>query len=131
MKNILFAFTVLVPMALAAPAWADVPPPNAEGCDMKSAGDACKTDDDKDGTCVEDTCSKLDYSDGSPPGTITYACVLCNGPASSSSSSSSGGAAAEGGTCSFGRGASSGAACALALAAGALFLTRRRRSQVG
>jgi hypothetical protein len=62
------------------PALADVAPPETEPCVGKQVGDACIYNGS--GTCQNQTCSKLDYSNwdrdasSSPPST-TYACVKC------------------------------------------------------
>jgi hypothetical protein len=62
---------------LAAPALADVPPPNTTDCATKAAGAACKKDDGAAGTCLKATCSRLDYSGGTPPQSVSYECVTC------------------------------------------------------
>jgi hypothetical protein len=60
------------------PARADVPPPGAEACDDKSAGDACEGV----GTCKESTCRRADLAnwdrdaEAGPP-SIEYDCLLC------------------------------------------------------
>jgi hypothetical protein len=76
----ILAFAMLTSLSLPSPARADVPPPNLAGCDMKKAGDACVKDDDSDGTCVQQKCTKLDYSNGTPPTSVEYDCILCSGP---------------------------------------------------
>lgn len=76
----ILAFALLASLSLPSLARADIPPPNFEGCDMKKAGDACVKDDDSDGTCVQQKCSKLDYSNGTPPTSVEYDCILCSGP---------------------------------------------------
>lgn len=68
-------------LAFTATARADVPPPNSEGCSSKSAGDACKNDSGATATCKATTCSRLDYSQGTPPSSVSYDCLLCEGPA--------------------------------------------------
>ena len=65
-------------LALCIVARSDVPPPNTEGCEDKSAGDACKTDAEEDGGCVQRTCTRLDYSQGTPPSSVEYACLQCD-----------------------------------------------------
>ncbi|MBT9555928.1 MAG: hypothetical protein IV100_07865 [Myxococcales bacterium] len=67
--------------ALSATASADVPPPDIQGCQSKKPGDVCTRDDGSSATCKATTCSKLDYSQGTPPSSVTYDCVLCNGDA--------------------------------------------------
>jgi hypothetical protein len=69
-------------LALASSAQADVPPPNMDGCRGEQPGANCKTDRGSDGTCHKQTCSRLDYSRGIPPGSVDYDCLLClEGPA--------------------------------------------------
>jgi hypothetical protein len=71
-------------LSLASSARADIPPPNMEGCFNQEAGAKCKTDSGDDGTCQKKTCSRRDYSNGVPPGSIDYDCLLCvAGPAPS------------------------------------------------
>lgn len=67
--------------ALLTVAHADVPPANTEGCSGKAAGDACTTDAGEDGGCVTSTCSRLDYSNGTPPTSVDYECLLCDASA--------------------------------------------------
>ena len=58
--------------------YADIILPEQSSCKDKAKDDAC-TINDKVGLCQESTCSKLDYSRGSPPqGTIKYTCLKCN-----------------------------------------------------
>lgn len=73
-------------------AQADVPPANIAGCDGKVAGDACTDDADKRGACVKSTCSKLDYSNGTPPSSVDYECLLCDDAAAPDSGCSNAGA---------------------------------------
>lgn len=116
MKNVLMAVVMLT----AGAVWADVPPADTQGCLQKAKGDACQTDASKAGACQSQTCSKLDYSDGSPPGTITYACLVCVPGATASVDAGSGGSATPVKTgCTVGFG--------LALPAAALLFGLRRR----
>ena len=64
-------------MLLSFPALADIPPADSVGCREKTAGAACKRDDQSEGTCVTATCSKNDYSGGIPPKTVSYDCLKC------------------------------------------------------
>lgn len=98
MRHLLVALALSC--ALPAVASADVPPPGVEECGGRSAGDPC-TVNGQDGACEDSTCSRLDYSDGVPPRTETYPCVLCregatptNPPASSGCSVAQRGSAA-------------------------------------
>lgn len=70
----------VLPLLLAS-ARADVPPANIEGCEGRAVGQSCQTDAGKSGACVNATCSRLDYSNGTPPSSVDYACVLCDASA--------------------------------------------------
>jgi hypothetical protein len=75
------ALAALLIMSSSGAASADALDPRTEGCEGKSAGDNCKQFSGGDGACVQSTCSKLDYSHGSPPtGSISYACLMCLPP---------------------------------------------------
>ena len=79
----LFAGFALAPTALLLPhtASADVPSPELEACGGKATGDACN-DGNHNGTCQPGKCSRLDYSKGTPPGSVEFDCVKCTpGPA--------------------------------------------------
>lgn len=97
---------------------ADVPPPNST-CGGKKAGEACQTDDKKPGTCADQKCSRLDYSQ-SPPSSVQYDCLLCvaDGAGASSGGTSSGttssGASSTGGSSASGGDSSSKSGCATA-----------------
>ncbi len=100
---------------------------------MKAAGDACQKDDGSNGTCTTSMCTKLDYSDGSPPGTIEYECLICmtsseTGSSSSSSSSSGGDSDNEAG-CSVRSGGVAGAVGAWILGVTVLVLASRTRTR--
>jgi hypothetical protein len=68
---------LFVALTLGSVALADVPPPNRTACDGKRVGQACTTNWGRAGTCRMEECSRLDYSNGTPPGTVTYDCLLC------------------------------------------------------
>jgi hypothetical protein len=120
----ILAFALLASLSLPTLARADVPPPNLAGCDMKKAGDACVKDDDSDGTCVQQKCNKLDYSNGTPPTSVEYDCILCSGPPGATPS----GDAAEDEGCSVAHpGVAAGSMSAGAAIAAGLLLMRRRR----
>jgi len=131
MRKSILTLGLFAALAFATPARADVPPPNSAGCMGKVAGDACQKDDMSAGTCESQTCTKLDYSMGTPPVSVDYTCVLCSGPAggSSSSSSSGGGESDEEGGCSVRGGGMAGAAGAWILGAAVLMLARRNRGK--
>src|SRR3954452_20838817 len=87
MRSFHFALASLL-LVLAAPARADLPPPDTEGCRMASAGDTCDLDGQssdggtKAGTCRKATCSRIDYAhwdhDASAvPPTMEYECLKC------------------------------------------------------
>lgn len=81
--TLLFAGIALAPTALLLPrtASADVPSPELEACGGKATGDACN-DGNHNGTCQPGKCSRLDYSKGTPPGSVEFDCVKCTpGPA--------------------------------------------------
>jgi hypothetical protein len=135
MRKLTLALSVFVSLAVARPAFADLPPPDTSGCNMKVAGDTCQKDDMSAGTCMTKTCSKLDYSDGSPPGTIDYECLVCTSSgdggsagASASSSSSGGNTPGESG-CSVRNGGMAGALSAWVLGAAVLIWSRRTRTR--
>ena len=77
-------------LVFAAPARADIPPPDTSACRSAAASAVCKTDDGANGTCAKDTCSGLDYSNGVPPSERTYECLVCKaGPSSAAPAASS------------------------------------------
>lgn len=127
MRNFTLAFGVIASIAFANPARADVPPPNSSGCMTKAAGDACEKDDKSAGSCVTQTCSKLDYSMGTPPKSVDYECLLCSGAAPADTGED----AADGG-CAVPRKSGMSAVGALGawiVGATALILSRRARSR--
>jgi hypothetical protein len=66
-----------VALTFAATARADLPPPEANVvCEGRKIGQACELDGQA-GACVQDSCSRNDYSDGVPPKTVTYDCPRC------------------------------------------------------
>lgn len=126
----ILAFAALASLTYATAARADVPPPNQAGCEMKNAGDACTTDDEKDGSCVKQTCSKLDYSNGTPPTSVDYECILCSGPPLADTEPEKESAdSADSESCSFAlpKAAASTMGAAAAIAAGLLLMRRRSR----
>ena len=115
----------LASLLLAAPALADVPPPNTQSCQQAQEGAACKTDDGVAGACQKQTCSRLDYSNGTPPTSKSYDCLVC--VAGSPSSGDAG--AGTGSKCSVsapGRAAGTRAPAALLALLGATLLLLRR-----
>lgn len=73
----LHAPTLLATLLLATAARADeAPSPSMFVCEGKKVGDAC-TSESGPGTCVQSTCSRLDYSRGTPPTTVSRDCLQC------------------------------------------------------
>jgi hypothetical protein len=64
-------------LLLSSAAWADIPPSDTYGCRNKVASAACETDDGRPGVCTTSKCSRLDYSQGTPPRSVQYDCLLC------------------------------------------------------
>ncbi|WAS94890.1 MYXO-CTERM sorting domain-containing protein [Nannocystis punicea] len=65
-------------LLVPATARADVPPPPSfASCQGASQGEACQLDAGGSGRCAPATCSKLDYSQGSPPRSVEYDCLRC------------------------------------------------------
>ncbi len=121
-------------MLLAAPAFADIPPPDAcmqaeEGKACDNAGEAA----DKPGLCKKDSCTKQ-----TPSGSMTYECYVCQETTGAGGSTTgNGGTNAETSTkddeeggCSLSPGPARGLAAVFApVAALALAAARRRRSR--
>jgi len=70
-------------LAFAGPAAAAPPAggagPEEEACTGLASGDACALPNNQPGTCAPATCSRLDYSGGSPPKATEEACIVCKG----------------------------------------------------
>ena len=66
-------------LLLAAPAFADAIPMDRAVCDGKAAGDRCQVGEES-GVCATSTCSRLDYSQGIPPRSVEYECLVCGPP---------------------------------------------------
>jgi hypothetical protein len=130
-----FAFSLV--LGLAGAARADVPPPNSTECDTKKPGDACTDDSGKAGACTSSTCTKLDYSHGTPPTTVSYPCTLCVAGGTADSGSGGDAGSTSGGSSSGGKSGCSMAppvvgtngAAGWGVAAFAMSLRRRRRSR--
>jgi MYXO-CTERM domain-containing protein len=139
------SFVGLALCAGSATAFADVLPPNSEGCDdanPEAVGQSCMTDDGVDGTCLAQTCTGLDYAnrdDAGAPGTKTYACAICYPPDGGPVTTGDGGPvttgvdggiptldSADGGGCNVG-GANVGAGAAMLLALVFPLVARRRK----
>ena len=68
---------LLLTCLVAGAAWADVTPPDTDGCSNRTEDAGCKKDDQTDGFCAKSSCTKLDYSHGTPPTSLTYECLKC------------------------------------------------------
>jgi hypothetical protein len=73
MRPIVLAALLLISTA----ARADLVPPNLVDCRDKAPGAACRQPDGGDGTCQPSTCTRHDYSQGIPPRSVPYDCLLC------------------------------------------------------
>lgn len=73
MKNLLFLLTLSF---FSLPMFADIILPDRAACQDKKADESCKVDG-KDGICMTTTCSRLDYSQGTPPRSVAYECLVC------------------------------------------------------
>ncbi|MFV8752157.1 hypothetical protein ACNOYE_16540 [Nannocystaceae bacterium ST9] len=51
--------------------------PDEAACQAKASGDACTLVNGRAGTCGPGTCSRLDYSQGSPPKASEEPCTVC------------------------------------------------------
>lgn len=71
-----FALALASSLLLPQAARADIVPPDLAACGGKAKGDACE-DGGQPGTCQPDRCSKLDYSNGTPPSSVDYDCIKC------------------------------------------------------
>lgn len=94
MKRLIGIVVALHLMTWTAVASADVVPPEVWECNNLDAGAPCAS-----GTCQPSTCSRLDYSQGTPPvGTVQYACLKCvNVPVNGSAGAGGGTAVADAG----------------------------------
>lgn len=128
MRNAMFILGMIGAATIVTPAWADVPPDDSAGCVSKAAGAACQKDDMSNGTCTSATCTKLDYSMGTPPTSVEYACLLCKSGSNGAGASGSQPSDDEGG-CSMKSGGVVGAAGAWILGAAVLMFARRTRAR--
>jgi hypothetical protein len=94
MTRTTYAIALLAPfVCFAAPARADLIPPEVGACQAKQAGDTCTYTNS--GTCQNQTCSKLDYANwdrdaSSGPPSTTYACLKCMAGSSTVTSTGTG-----------------------------------------
>ncbi len=68
---------LFVAFAWPSTAYADLVAPGAHACDDKPLGGTCEMPLGGKGVCKQTTCSKLDYSQGTPPKTKEYSCLRC------------------------------------------------------
>lgn len=71
--------------------------PAEQACAGKSVDDPCSLPNGQAGVCGEGTCSRLDYSGGSPPKATEEPCVICKQGASPGTPPKLGGDGGEGG----------------------------------
>ncbi len=125
----------LATAGLLAPraAFADVPPEESEACEGKATGQPC-TLRGQAGSCQPGKCSRLDYSQGTPPAVVESDCVRCTtdpaanpGPGATSpdASAKTEPPPVSGGRCSF---VGDGAGVSLALLVVLGIALRRRRT---
>ena len=77
MRWLVCAATFVSVVLVSSSASADLIDPREDACRGKSESDACKADGGDDGHCAKSTCSKNDYSEGTPPKSVEYDCLLC------------------------------------------------------
>ena len=140
--------SLLVTLALVTPsvASADVIDPIEEACNEKQAGDECVVEPEPGlteammGTCEPATCTRLDYSNGTPPTVVEYDCLVFTQPSDSSGGTASGGGSSSTGTDSGGTADEEERSCSgcsmsetslasLGLGLALLVLARRRRGR--
>jgi len=78
-RALLRGLALLVPFAVPGQAAAQSPAagPDEAACQGKQSGDACTLVNGNAGTCGPGTCSRLDYSGGSPPKATEEPCTVC------------------------------------------------------
>ena len=91
-----FALPLLFSL-FCTPVFADVIDPSEEICSGANEGDACGDPEQgvAEGTCQAAECSRLDYSNGTPPESVAYDCLICQSDASSSGLAPEGGSQME------------------------------------
>lgn len=72
-RRFLFALALTLPSSARAD---EAPPLENIVCGSNKAGEACEVQGVA-GTCVADTCSRLDYSQGVPPKSVLRDCMRC------------------------------------------------------
>ncbi len=72
-RRFLFALALTLPSSARAD---EAPPLENIVCGSNKAGEACEVQGVA-GTCVADTCSRLDYSQGVPPRSVLRDCMRC------------------------------------------------------
>lgn len=72
-RRLLFALALTLPSSARAD---EAPPLENIVCSSNKVGEACEVHGVA-GTCVADTCSRLDYSQGVPPRSVLRDCMRC------------------------------------------------------
>lgn len=72
-RRLLFALALTLPSSARAD---EAPPLENIVCGSNKVGEACEVHGVA-GTCVADTCSRLDYSQGVPPRSVLRDCMRC------------------------------------------------------
>lgn len=72
-RRFLFALALTLPSSARAD---EAPPLENIVCSSNKVGEACEVHGVA-GTCVADTCSRLDYSQGVPPRSVLRDCMRC------------------------------------------------------
>ncbi len=76
-RRVLLPLTVCAAFLATGLAHADLAPPEEiTNCDGKKIGQACDVGGGI-GHCVRESCSRLDYSNGTPPSMVSYDCMRC------------------------------------------------------
>lgn len=78
------AFVLCLGLASEAAAQPPEQGPDEVACQGKRVGEACSLINGQAGACGQGTCSRLDYSGGSPPKATEESCVVCQAGATPS-----------------------------------------------
>ncbi len=70
---------VIGALLAASMVFADVPPPDTQGCLGKKTGESCKNDTGGSAVCAESTCSRLALQADGGRASMNFSCLLCNG----------------------------------------------------
>lgn len=78
MRRLATALTLASIVFASSTASADLIDPSEDACAGKKQGQACDADGvGGEGHCAASTCSRNDYSEGTPPKSVDYDCVVC------------------------------------------------------